>query len=289
MIFDKINEGKSDFTKVYNNCTPSLYFQTMQGSGYSIPESSAEMTMYLLELLSFKQEENFNILDIGCSYGVNSSVLKYGMRLDELYELYAITGNRGEIITRDKRLYTERDAQSNLNFFGFDSADEAVKYAIESRAISDGWSADYEHSDSNVGVDQIPIKALGSIDVILSTGCVGYITERTFNTILPFMGNSLPLMTISYVLRMFDYSNIAKALKQHGYNTARLPNQQFHQRRCTGREEHDFSLSQLRARGLHPTRSEVEGILCADLYVSWRDEVPEQALKWVKGLQQLLA
>jgi len=266
MIYDAVNKGKSNFDAVYNSDTPSLYFQTMRSHDYQIPEASSGTTRQILShLISSVGGREINILYLGCSYGVNASVLKYGMCLSDLFGRYVAKLDRDTLVRRDREFYASSEAWPEVYFVGFDSAGEAVRYAKECGVISDGFCANFERPYDGGGITEAHAGRTRSIDLILSTGCVGYIAERTFDGILALTQPSPPKMIASYVLRMFDYTPIAECLFRRGYSTARLTDQQFKQRRCANDEEHGFVLSQIRARGFDPVEAEIGGYLCADL------------------------
>jgi SAM-dependent methyltransferase len=288
--YKDINKGKANFDAIYNSDTPSLYFQAMQGLDYQIPESSRDTTKKILSnFISGVGGRRIRLLDVGCSYGVNASVLKYGLNLSELFNRYSGQTGREALVKRDREFYASLQAWPELDFLGFDSAAEAVKYAKDCGTIGNGWCANFEHPIAAADTVGLTFEKTKSIDVILSTGCVGYVTERTFDAILNKLKHSPPKVIVSYVLRMFDYTSIAACLRRKGYNTVMLADHTFKQRRCANDEEHSFLLAQLRARGHSPAEAETNGYLCATLYISWLKEAPSPVLEWVDRMKAMIA
>jgi hypothetical protein len=102
--------------------------------------------------------------------------------------------------------------------------------------------------------------------VVLSTGCVGYVSERTFAAILHAIER--PPWVVSFVLRMFPYDAIAAALAERGLVTEKLAGATFVQRRFRDLKEFDKCLSTLERLGTDTTGLEAEGRFQAELFVS---------------------
>ena len=103
-------------------------------------------------------------------------------------------------------------------------------------------------------------------NVILSTGCVGYVTEKTYAQILQALDGA-PWI-ISFVLRMFPYDPLAEAMSHFGLVTERLAGATFVQRRFRDLQEFQTSLDALARRGIDTAGFEADGLFQADLYVS---------------------
>jgi hypothetical protein len=107
---------------------------------------------------------------------------------------------------------------------------------------------------------------LADVDLIISTGAVGYVTEKTFDALL--QSSARTPWVVSFVLRMFDYSDIAKRLEREGLVTEKLRSAAFVQRRFHDEVEAKQVNDVLRSKGIDPTGLESEGLLFAELYVS---------------------
>ncbi len=274
MSYDEVNRKKQNFDSVYNEASPAQYFLAMRELAYEIPESSKATTdAIIMHLLNSCDCDHLNILDIGCSYGVNASVIKCGVPLQTLFNRYDDKEDRSDQIRRDQEFYSSIPRRSELNFIGFDSANNAVDYAKEIGILAGAFSGNFENATGGDNPFLTNPNAAQNIDMILSTGCVGYVTERTFAGILDQPESARPKIVASYVLRMFDYGPIARCLADRDYETKRLVGQHFRQRRCANQGERDLVLSQVTEHGLNPYTDEVDGYLCADLYLSWRSDI----------------
>jgi hypothetical protein len=102
----------------------------------------------------------------------------------------------------------------------------------------------------------------------MSTGCVGYMTEKSFERLLPAVTQGQSPWMGNFVLRMFPFDAIDEALAKWGYVTERLDGQTFVQRNFASASEQEQVLEQLRDGGIDPIGREAEGQLLAEFYLS---------------------
>jgi hypothetical protein len=138
----------------------------------------------------------------------------------------------------------------------------AIRYAERVGLIEHGITADLETSrlaprDAHI---------LSDIDVVLSTGSVGYVTERTFETVLS--ATRRPPWIVSFVLRMFPYDQLSALFREHGLITERLTTATFVQRRFQNVGEFEGCLATLTRLGIDTHGFETDGLLRAELFLS---------------------
>jgi mannose-1-phosphate guanylyltransferase len=109
---------------------------------------------------------------------------------------------------------------------------------------------------------------LREVDLVMCSGGVRYIGERSFDRILGAVADPSRLWLATFVLRVFDYAPIAGVLARHGLVTERLPGTTFPQRRFADRDEAEAALHDVVARGLDPSGKEADGWYHADCFVS---------------------
>ncbi|MGB2838734.1 MAG: class I SAM-dependent methyltransferase, partial [Actinomycetes bacterium] len=107
---------------------------------------------------------------------------------------------------------------------------------------------------------------IAPVDVLLSTGSIGYVTERTYDTLLDAVSSSS--WVISFVLRMFPYDGFIESFARRGLVTERLRGATFVQRRFRDEAEFEQTLASLEAQGIDPTGIESEGLFQAELFLS---------------------
>jgi len=106
------------------------------------------------------------------------------------------------------------------------------------------------------------------VDIIVSTGCVGYVTSKTFERVLKASRRGRTPWVASFVLRMFPFDEIEKTLASYGLVTEPYEGATFVQRRFANREEMEAAVRAVEARGLDSEGCETEGLYHANLLIS---------------------
>ncbi len=255
MAFD--STGKTSFDHIYTEPDPRPYFRTLRALDYHLPQLAKP---YFAKLIA--EHGARTVLDVGCSYGVNAALYRCDTTMDELYAHYA--GNeaagldRAALLDRDRALATTRD----VAFLGLDVAAPALAYAREAGFLDEAVHADLEHNEPTERHSAV----LGRADLVVSTGCIGYVTERTITRLAGLPGGRRPAMA-HFVLRMFSYEPVADGLAALGYDTTGVAGV-FRQRRFASAQEQEQILDALRTAGVEPHELEIAGWLCAGLYLS---------------------
>lgn len=164
--------------------------------------------------------------------------------------------------------HADRPKRDDVRFYGIDVSSNAINFAMTVGLLDGSVAVDLEDSATSVDV----LSALPTeVDLIVSTGCVGYITEVTFNKLLRHLGADHPPIIANFVLRAFDYSGIKEVLAQHGFETFKVPSASFVQRRFQDLNKQARILSLLRGAGVQNGRAslpEENGYYHAELFVS---------------------
>ncbi|MDX2287836.1 MAG: class I SAM-dependent methyltransferase [Hyphomicrobiaceae bacterium] len=161
------------------------------------------------------------------------------------------------------RHYYRSWPRREMSIIGFDLSRPAVTYAERVGLLSSGISA-------NLEADPVPAAAmdvLHGVDLVISTGSIGYITERSIKKILNAIGPRTPWFA-SFVLRMFPYDTIESTLGAKGLVTEKLNGVSFVQRRFQSMDESLQVLERLETLGLDPTGKEANGLLHAEFFIS---------------------
>jgi carnitine O-acetyltransferase len=263
--FDKT--GKISFDHIYTQPDPRAYFSALRELNYCIPQLAKPYFMKLIQ--EYRESQRIqapNILDIGCSYGVNAALLRCDATMDELYEHYcgldARTQDRSTLLARDQNLVRSRNRLEDTRFVGFDSSCSAISYALSAGFIDGAIHADLERHDPT----EQQREQLATIDIVISTGCIGYVSETTISRVAGAHGERKPWMA-HFVLRMFPYEPVAESLAGLGYETVHVDGV-FKQRRFASSEEKSLVLDTLSSAGVDPRGLEVDGWLYSQLYIS---------------------
>jgi hypothetical protein len=272
-----VNAVKADFGAIYKQRDPRDYYCTLGELDYLIPEVAGRVFLQLAEQLVESKGRPITILDVGCSYGVLSAVMRHGLTMDQLRDRYASPSlhalSSDHLTALDHHYFASWPERPGLRFVGLDASAAAIGYARRVGLIQEGLAVDLETGPLDVRARDLVAKA----DLIVSTGAVGYVTDKTFSKLLSVFEPGAAPWVASFVLRAFDYRSIAEALAQRGLVTERFESATFVQRRFRDQSEYQEMLHLLRQAGVDPTGKEAEGLLHAELFVS-RPEAAAKAM-----------
>lgn len=265
--------GKVSLDHIYTQPDPRTYFSVLRPLGYCVPQQAKPwFTKLIQEYRESRRTAVPQVLDIGCSYGINAALVKYDSTMDELYDRYgdarAREYSRESLLARDRELARSRRPAQPLRFVGLDAAGSALAYAQEAGFLDDAVHADLENHDPTPRQRA----QLAGTDLVISTGCLGYVTERTLTRVVRAQGGRLPWMA-HFVLRMFPFDPVEQALAGFGYRTTRV-DEVFKQRRFASPEEQALVLDGMAAAGVDARGFEAEGWLHAQLYLSRPYDTP---------------
>jgi len=266
--FEEINEAKANMDHIYNQNDPRTYFGELEKLDYAIPGVAKPIFQQLISHLQRRRNDAIRVLDLGCSYGVNAALLKHDISLDDLFEHWGQKKLEGatseEVIVNDRQFFADLGEPEDIEVIGLDLAKNAIAYAEDVGLLDEGFA-------TNLETNLLPATAkeeLASVDLVASTGCIGYVTEKSFERLLPAITQGQSPWMGNFVLRMFPFDAIEETLNDWGYVTEKLADQTFFQRRFVSTDEQDQMIEQLGDRGIDPTGMEAEGDLLAEFYLS---------------------
>jgi SAM-dependent methyltransferase len=266
--YSDLNEIKSDFSDIYLDTDPREYFRVLGQLDYIIPHLAQPVFDQLVRARAATQTETVTVLDLGCSYGLNGSLMKYALRYDALRERYtepALKGLSSEALKElDRHFYQAWPKHPHVRVIGLDPSQNAVRYGETVGTMNIGMALDLENSDPTPE----QAKVLEAVDLIVSTGCVGYVTSKTFKRLAKLARRGRPAWVASFVLRMFPYDDIEETLATLGLHTEEFESATFVQRRFANFEEMEATIKAVEERGLDPRGRESDGLFHAGLFVS---------------------
>jgi carnitine O-acetyltransferase len=257
--------GKISLDHIYAQPDPRAYFTTLRQLDYCIPQLAKPYFARLIQ--DYRKARRVpvpNVLDIGCSYGINAALLKLDTTMAELYRHYGDTGiqTRSGLLARDRELVRSRSRARHTRFVGLDSSYPALSYAQTAGFLDTAVHADLEVGEPT----ELQSGQLAGADLVISTGCLGYVTERTVARVARANGDRPPWMA-HFVLRMFPFEPVAESLAELGYDTVHHE-RVFRQRRFASPQEQSLVLDTLSTVGVDPRGLETDGWLYAQLHVS---------------------
>ena len=176
--FEEINEAKANLNHIYDQADPRAYFRELHKLDYGIPGVAKPIFQKLISHLQRRGDDAIRILDLGCSYGVNAALLKHDLSMEDLYEHWGQTkladAASEDVIAHDESFFAEFDDADGIEVIGLDQAQNAISFAEKVGLLDEGLAEDLETG---------PLSARGKeelapVDLVTSTGCVGYVTEK---------------------------------------------------------------------------------------------------------------
>lgn len=258
---------KADFTALYTGADPRGYYRGLAPLAYQIPARAAPAVERVLAASAVGGRER-TVLDLCCSYGVNAALLRREPDFDALVSHYCDPGADGldpaALAARDRDALGR--AHHERRVLGLDVSAAAVAYAVEADLLSEGWAADLEQEPAD---DARSLgDALGDVGLVLCTGGVGYVTERTYGRVLEALDRPEDVWLLTFVLRAYAFDAIAEVAAGYGLLTERVPGPGLRQRRFVDDAEAREATAAVRAQGLDPAGVEDTGWYHACCFVT---------------------
>lgn len=265
MAFDAT--GKVMLDHIYTAPDPRPYFTTLRELDYCIPQlAKPYFSKVIHEYRAATGVAVPTVVDVGCSYGVNAALLRCDASIDELYERYGSAEAQGldheGLLAWDRAFVRSRRDLVPARFVGLDRSAPALAYGTAAGLLDHAVCADLEAAGAT-GEDR---DHLAAADLVVSTGCLGYVTERTIRRLADAGDGRRPWMA-HFVLRMFPYDPVADALGEIGYETTAVEGL-FKQRRFASPQEQSQVLDRLAGLGVDADGVESDGWLYAQLFIS---------------------
>ncbi|HBK90639.1 MAG TPA: hypothetical protein DDZ68_03085 [Parvularcula sp.] len=261
-LFEAANAAKFNFDDVYNLPDPRRYYRTLGALDYRIPSEARPVFEAVIDALA---PASPTIVDVGCSYGVNAAMIKYGLDFADLVARYRATSARAssvaETIFDDAAFYADRAVMREAKFVGVDIAAEAAGYGKAVGLLDEAVTQNLEAAPASARTAW----AVEGADLIITTGAVGYVTEQTFEAIM-VAAKGAPPCVAAFSLRQFPFDRIADRLADFGLDAEKLEGRYFPQRKFADAEEMAGALSALDALGIDAKGLESEGRYFAEFY-----------------------
>jgi len=274
MSYDNANEAKASFDDVYVAPTPHAYIASMAKTGYEIGEQARPYCAAAAELLRERNGDAWAVqmLDVGCSYGIGSAFVKYGCSFDEIVSFFSSRAPREyHAACEAMRIWLNITPPAcDVRAVGLDSSKPAIRFAVDAGLLDGGIARNFECPDVAPSEDESAW--FRSCNLLISTGAIGYVTERTLDVVLEHLGKDYPAdfgpFAVVTILRMFDHSPVEAVFEEHGLTFAAVPGIRLPQRRFIDTEERQKVISLLHDRGIDTGPWEDRGKHYADLFIA---------------------
>jgi len=283
------NEAKASFDDVYVAPTPHDYIAMMAKNGYQIGEQARPYCLAASELLRKQTEDAWPVqmLDIGCSYGMGSAFIKYGCSFDEMVAFYSTRAPREPYAASEatRAWLNVTPLPKDVRCVGLDSSKPAIEFATNSGLLDGGIARNYENPNNKPTAEES--SWLRSCNLLVSTGAIGYITDRTMEHVVRHAGKGHPStygpLAVLTILRMFDSKPIKNVFEKYGYTFEKVSGIMLPQRNFEDSREEEEVLRVLDERGIDTNGWESQGTQFAELFIAAKpDYFPELHGKMVE-------
>src|SRR5690625_1779633 len=260
----EIGDRKADFSGIYTEPDPRAYFATLNPLDYQVAQQALPVIEAVLDATK-REGRDRTVLDLCCSYGINSAMLYHPDVPDKATGRYTdpnmVDLSSDELAAADRELYADR--RRDVAVLGVDTSAPAIRYAVQAGLLADGWAENLEQDAASERL----AAGVRETGVLICTGGFGYIRRPTFEKLLSVINEPRDLWLVVCVLRVFDYTPVIEFLDSYGLVTERLPGT-FKQRRFADQEEQEAALHDIDLRGLDPTGKEADGWFHGECFVT---------------------
>jgi len=172
-----------------------------------------------------------------------------------------------------RQFYEKCNSDDSMNFYQIDISEEALKFSEEMNLCERGMNVDLESEKLNV------LESLPKMDMVIATGCIGYIWYKAFSNLLKVIknrqSNSIESET-GYIAQslhslFLEYSiwgDIEKVFEMYGYSIVKSDIKPIRQRNFSDSKEKAQAVYLLHDMEINTKRYEDDGNFYADFYIA---------------------
>ncbi len=292
---------KKDFSEIYAQDSPVPYLKEMRRLEYRIANITKSFYQYLANTLYKDLSRPIEILDIGSSYGINSSLLIYDITMSELDNFF-LNGNNTPTNEQTVNFFKNLPkVNPQFKFSLIDTSSQALRFANDMELCTQTFCINLEQDE----VSSNASRQLGVVDMIIATGCVGYIGHKSFMKLFEAINHRTkseqdqnesksssgiipkPLFAFS-VLRIYPVDEIQKVFEKNGFVLIKSEIPSFRQRHFADNQEQTDIISLLKERGVDTTNLEDDGYYYSNFYLGGPREHKDALITWLRGLENFV-
>jgi len=258
--------AKHDFSSTYDQPWPQAYYLAHLALDYMICDRAKPVFETIIARLRRQRPHRpLKIVDIGASYGLNAALLRTPLTLDDLYAAYTLADGplASQSLKDHEVFFTHQKLREDLEIVGLDPSRQALRYARDVGLIGAAVTANLETEE----LSPADREALRDADLIISTGCVGYATVRTFKRVYEAAAASRPWVA-SFAMHPFGYGDIAAMLAAFSLVTIEPPHLRQRQRRFSTERERASILALMAEQGMDDRLERTTGYIYAAFHLS---------------------
>lgn len=276
---------KKDFTSIYTQQNPTPYLEEMKNLEYRIPDQTRPLYKHLAERILNYKKRPVKIIDLGSSYGINSALLNHDLVMSELDEFF-IKNNPEPSIRSTQNFFDELPTENpNLQFYLVDTSSPALNFAEKAGLCENSFCVNLEKESISPTFQ----KTIYESDLIISTGCVGYIGWKSFAKIFSNIeSEKMPLPVFAFtVLRIFPMKDIKRVFRENNFELIKTKIGPLKQRHFYDEVEMNDTLDLLKRRNIDTKNLEDTGYYFADFYVGGPTNLRSTWSSWIQNLEDV--
>ncbi len=277
---------KKDFTDVYMQDSPYNYLKTMRDVEYRIPNETKPLYLSIVDQLYSQLKRPLNILDIGSSYGINSALMTFDLTMEDL-DAFFLKSDKPPSREESEEFFSKQPKKDKrLNFYQIDISSPALKFSEDVGLCKGSLCVNLETETPKIPNNFVPI------DMVIATGCVGYIGYKAFSRLFEFFQqenngsemNSMPVFAFS-LMRLFPIEKIQKTFEHYDFSLMKSKITPIPQRHFYSEDEKNNTVAILKERGIKTEELEDKGYYYADFYVGNPKTQQKELTTFIKEIE----
>jgi len=258
---------KKDFTNIYTQKFPNAYLKEIKRMDYCMPNKTKPLYLSIAKQLHKKFSKKINNIDIGISYGTNSALMKYDLKMYDLDDLFL---EHEPSIKQSRQFFENLLNNDTVDFYEINISEPALKFSEDTGLCNKGICVNLESGN-------LPIKKIPQTNMIIIIGCIAYIGYEAFSNLFELIKKQQyeldseileqSIFALS-VLWIFYMCKIEKIFDHYGYSLVKNDVKSIKQRRFSDSEEKQKTIFLLHDKGIDTKWLEDGGYFYAYFYIA---------------------
>jgi hypothetical protein len=279
--------AKEDWSAVYVQPTPASYLQTVSTREYGVPDYALQYLRPLLKKLHTEFQRPLNIIDIGASYGIISTLLRYDLTMTQLIDFFVENEQPQQRTWAEiEKFYFAQDIRHpEYKFYLADNSQPAMAFSERVQVCEQAYCFEMRH-------EALPkeLKPIIEItDLFIATGSLGYIGEYFFHQIFPIISNQHLSPLFAFVVYRAFYSaysaKIEKMFNDYNYTLIKSKVPFKKGRKFANLSEQEAAIKSLHQRNIDTVGFEDDGYYAGEFYLGVPIWEEERLHRWLIELQ----
>ncbi|MDJ1174454.1 hypothetical protein [Roseofilum capinflatum] len=271
---------KKDWSGVYTHVTPVPYLKMVSEQEYQVPSYALNYLKPLVKKLYSELKRPINIVDIGASYGIISSLLLHDLRLEDLIDFFVEKENKTWDEIESFYAY-QKVRHTEYRFYVADSSKPAMDFSEQVNLCEKSYCFDMKNEEIPEDFKQVVAQA----DLFIATGSLAYIGEYFFEQVFPIISAQKNSPLFAFVIYRAFYSNsIEKVFGDHEYTLLRSDFILKKGRRFASQSEQEKTLHYLGEQNVDTVGLEQEGYYAGEFHLGVPNFQKESLDHWLKEI-----